>query len=76
MGDPGHRCREAISIHSPRMGRDAKAAEMTDREAISIHSPRMGRDASADGINQGGWISIHSPRMGRDRVYVKVPEKS
>ena len=33
-----------ISIHSPRMGRDAGAGHGGLGKAISIHSPRMGRD--------------------------------
>ena len=35
-----------ISIHSPRMGRDALNAKMESHQKISIHSPRMGRDPS------------------------------
>ena len=34
----------AISIHSPRMGRDKAIAALTYVAPISIHSPRMGRD--------------------------------
>ena len=34
-----------ISIHSPRMGRDAGRKALRAGRAISIHSPRMGRDA-------------------------------
>ena len=33
-----------ISIHSPRMGRDAQRPAEQVRPKISIHSPRMGRD--------------------------------
>ena len=37
-----------ISIHSPRMGRDAIKVDLSGRtSAISIHSPRMGRDSAA-----------------------------
>ena len=65
----------AISIHSPRVGRDQIGA-FTARfwPNISIHSPRVGRD--------DGWftpaillrsISIHSPRVGRDTTSSPVP---
>ena len=33
-----------ISIHSPRMGRDALCVKVSVPYDISIHSPRMGRD--------------------------------
>ena len=33
-----------ISIHSPRMGRDAETSRQNLPAGISIHSPRMGRD--------------------------------
>ncbi len=35
-----------ISIHSPRMGRDAVAVVIAAAIVISIHSPRMGRDCT------------------------------
>ena len=38
------RCELAISIHSPRMGRDDLHSGHIPRMVISIHSPRMGRD--------------------------------
>ena len=56
-----------ISIHSPRMGRDALRHRSGDRpQAISIHSPRMGRDERLARDHAAALISIHSPRMGRD----------
>ena len=40
-----------ISIHSPRMGRDATGISWgLELGQISIHSPRMGRDYIADGL--------------------------
>ena len=58
-----------ISIHSPRMGRDAPLDWMQGGGGhISIHSPRMGRDDGLpDSVDSRFLISIHSPRMGRDR---------
>ena len=63
---------DGISIHSPRMGRDALIGRINDYFGISIHSPRMGRDFCP-------WItlfciviSIHSPRMGRDLVLLQM----
>ena len=55
-----------ISIHSPRMGRDAVGAGLVPCPFISIHSPRMGRDLFLWGLDHVVVISIHSPRMGRD----------
>ena len=59
-------CAKDISIHSPRMGRDAKSAHHRIDAHISIHSPRMGRDESVARVARYEIISIHSPRMGRD----------
>ena len=56
-----------ISIHSPRMGRDAPPPPSRSSATISIHSPRMGRDQSCRQSGYAEAISIHSPRMGRDR---------
>ena len=40
-----HRWRwTGISIHTPRVGRDAGAETMLDPATISIHTPRVGRD--------------------------------
>ena len=55
-----------ISIHSPRMGRDAQPFGCALRVDISIHSPRMGRDGATRLTPVKAAISIHSPRMGRD----------
>ncbi len=58
---------DAISIHSPRMGRDQPFCEAVyPLHMISIHSPRMGRDQPVGGLVFDDAISIHSPRMGRD----------
>ena len=56
-----------ISIHAPRVGRDASEAYKSNRTLISIHAPRVGRDEEY--INQicDYNISIHAPRVGRDR---------
>ena len=56
----------AISIHSPRMGRDRPYQAESIAAIISIHSPRMGRDGHDRAGNDRRVISIHSPRMGRD----------
>ena len=56
-----------ISIHAPRMGRDAYIVHADHLAApISIHAPRMGRDWRAGRLCKTGRISIHAPRMGRD----------
>ena len=44
MTDAYRRKLAAISIHSPRMGRDRVDARENPLYYISIHSPRMGRD--------------------------------
>ena len=59
----------AISIHSPRTGRDDGCDVQRDLLGISIHSPRTGRDAFAGGADRFLSISIHSPRTGRDCRY-------
>ena len=56
----------AISIHSPRMGRDVITSKRWTHAGISIHSPRMGRDSRFLRTIAPSTISIHSPRMGRD----------
>ena len=63
------RCELAISIHSPRMGRDDLHSGHIPRMVISIHSPRMGRDCLGRCVAAATTISIHSPRMGRDRQH-------
>ena len=67
ISDGAYKHCEAISIHSPRMGRDVQ--DLRPRHVllqISIHSPRMGRDDRPAKPGEPGGISIHSPRMGRD----------
>ena len=57
----------AISIHSPRVGRDVTDQRISFDKGISIHSPRVGRDPHRLGIAAITLtISIHSPRVGRD----------
>ena len=65
-----HPPRKAISIHSPRMGRDDYCDIGATVPYISIHSPRMGRDRNRRQIRQEANISIHSPRMGRDMAAI------
>ena len=60
------RALRSISIHSPRVGRDALQNSHIRRAQISIHSLRVGRDVAAGGVLQKVGISIHSPRVGRD----------
>ena len=50
ISDGAYKHCEAISIHSPRMGRDVQ--DLRPRHVllqISIHSPRMGRDCATAG---------------------------
>ena len=42
-----------ISIHAPRMGRDAPAHPGAEGVGISIHAPRMGRDQDAYAARRG-----------------------
>ena len=58
---------QVISIHAPRVGRDAHLIFINIRlTIISIHAPRVGRDAMlCVGILEAR-ISIHAPRVGRD----------
>ena len=57
-----------ISIHAPRVGRDAApCGGATLMSVISIHAPRVGRDSLAPEENTDEEeISIHAPRVGRD----------
>ena len=55
-----------ISIHAPRVGRDAFMASCFRAEAISIHAPRVGRDHCPRTNQRDYRISIHAPRVGRD----------
>ena len=56
-----------ISIHSPRMGRDAAGARMK-AEGLKFQStlPAWGETQGFGGSGHARLISIHSPRMGRD----------
>ena len=57
-----------ISIHAPRVGRDALNAVLPgNHRQISIHAPRVGRDANKRLCNMASPISIHAPRVGRDK---------
>ena len=66
----------AISIHSPRMGRDLEKATVRITANISIHSPRMGRDFRTGSPVSAYPISIHSPRMGRDASDTLLDDES
>ena len=64
---PFRRLEGGISIHSPRMGRDAG---IVDRDfpfgLISIHSPRMGRDrGNGAGPRERGYFNPFSPHGER-----------
>ena len=56
----------AISIHSPRMGRDLAVSRWEHGQRISIHSPRMGRDlyqpGQRDGRSDFNPLSPHGER--------------
>ena len=57
----------AISIHAPRTGSDAAAAEKAGVTIeISIHAPRTGSDAMRGDSGTSDDISIHAPRTGSD----------
>ena len=57
----------AISIHSPRMGRDVENVGDVGLAIISIHSPRMGRDRTIRRIIRPGKnfnpLSPHGERQ-------------
>ena len=55
-----------ISIHAPRVGRDAEHAQLCLLAGISIHAPRVGRDDHKLHRRRRKEISIHAPRVGRD----------
>ena len=55
-----------ISIHAPRVGRDALAPGVFTEGYISIHAPRVGRDYIDREAAIEICISIHAPRVGRD----------
>ena len=58
---------EAISIHTPRVGRDRPLRHFDCENVISIHTPRVGRDLfRSDPKRIAAVISIHTPRVGRD----------
>ena len=59
---------EQISIHSPRMGRDADALAAAWAGWISIHSPRMGRDQMATtGDSRAAKFQSTLPAWGETR---------
>ena len=61
--------RRPISIHAPRVGRDAALCDISRAAAISIHAPRVGRDNGKRLVCNVCHISIHAPRVGRDRKF-------
>ena len=63
-----------ISIHSPRMGRDAYQYRIRPKElAISIHSPRMGRDSlSSSRALHTGIFQSTLPAWGETRAEMAV----
>ena len=67
--DPADDCC-AISIHSPRMGRDPLVPEFVHTiEHFNPLSPHGERLSPARPAWPPLGISIHSPRMGRDRLF-------
>ena len=73
ISDGAYKQSEAISIHSPRMGRDHTTGSTT---AIAAHfnplSPHGERRRRSIWPARCSAISIHSPRMGRDRVCIRL----
>ena len=61
-----------ISIHAPRVGRDANDSCIDLQLLISIHAPRVGRDITMYCTGRVRPISIHAPRVGRDLQQVFV----
>ena len=64
--------KQKISIHAPRTGSDAAAAEKAGVTIeISIHAPRTGSDTYEVKPELDHYISIHAPRTGSDDSYAK-----
>ena len=64
-----HRCPQtpAISIHSPRMGRDTITAALRPLPSpFQSTLPAWGETHDFQSCGSNSLISIHSPRMGRD----------
>ena len=55
-----------VSIHAPRVGRDARCDCTADVVHVSIHAPRVGRDDVFHKVIDFPQVSIHAPRVGRD----------
>ena len=56
-----------VSIHAPRVGRDAVRVRGRDFWLVSIHAPRVGRDLFVPCLYLLiEIVSIHAPRVGRD----------
>ena len=66
----------SISIHPPRVGRDAGGEGNAGAgNGISIHPPRVGRDGDMRRVRgQHVHISIHPPRVGRDVIGHSQPQ--
>ena len=63
----GEKIGVSISIHSPRMGRDAGCRTAVGRiQDFNPLSPHGERPSGQRADCQSLLISIHSPRMGRD----------
>ena len=65
----GRKHGRAISIHSPRMGRDEAKHVIVIKLGMQFQStlPAWGETQGVDRMIASIVISIHSPRMGRDR---------
>ena len=60
--------RLAISIHTPRVGRDHFIAATDSHGNISIHTPRVGRDVAQGGVHPARRdFNPHAPRGARRR---------
>jgi len=56
-----------VSIHAPRVGRDASANALRTRLSVSIHAPRVGRDQSVE-IDVRDWeFQFTRPAWGATR---------
>ncbi len=56
-----------VSIHAPRVGRDASVTALWLDVGVSIHAPRVGRDSRLPALTCYRRVSIHAPRVGRDQ---------
>ena len=47
---------EIVSIHAPRVGRDASSPTVYRSSSVSIHAPRVGRDPRRYWTGEGAYV--------------------